>query len=1037
MLDVTNTLRAYPTMLRAALAACAISACNGSGDATPAEPPESSETSFETQWPGSAGDSRGAGAETHSADARSAAAVPASPAAFGNAGANGASRAIAEADIIQLHGDRLYALSRMSGVNVVDVSDPAQLRLLGSFTDTRDAEPFEMYLREDVALVMFAGWGKYVEVQSAGEDQQPAYAFVQTSEVLALDVSDPAQITALGSYEIPGGISDSRIVGDVLYVIGYQDGHCWNCDEAGAQTTVVSLDVADPRAIAQIDALSFRDDDNSWGWNRRSVTVTAERMYVAGPEYGNGGPVGSSIQVVDISDPGGDMTLGATVEAAGEISSRWQMDEHQGVLRVISQPPSWRLTDPPVIQTFEVISSGEITALGRADMRLPRPEQLQSVRFDGPRAYAITFERTDPLFTIDLSDPATPRQVGELEIPGFVYHMEPRGDRVVGLGFDQANAEGSITVSIFDVSDMAQPSMLDRVNFGGAWGHLPEDQDRIHKVFRVLDEHGLILVPHTGYDGAQGECDRGSNGAVQLVDFSSDDLTLRGSLPSRGEARRAFLADEHVFTVNDQQVESFDIADRAAPTLRGSLALARHVTRALPLSGDLVARFTDDWWSDSLALDFVRAEDAHRPAAALGQIDLQTLVQQTDLCHGYTWVQDAFADGDSLIVLYQTENWSQVDAKREHGVLVIDASNPEAPRVVGQAGWELTEPWWTYDGFWAHGIPISNRGTARFEGGLAVMEARWIDDSSDHGREEIRLRIVDLRDPSNIETRTLALPGRHGYAGLNVSGTTLVTSHFEPIADRDASRFFLDRIDVSDPGAPLLRDPVNVPGVVMHYSAQEDYAVTMDLLRTRVEDVTWEQCAERFSSFELENYDYRTENGDCLGYQQVLRLVSLEGDVARLRDSHDIDVHENLRRLELGAGRLVGTIGRGGSYGRGPGLAIADCLGPCGFGYETAEPERLLVLSGFGEGELRTGTLELSADADPWYGWWGASGLVAAGQRALVTTHGELAIIDLTDAEHPVLERTAPFSGHAQAVEVAGDRVVLALGTQGCRVVDM
>ena len=72
---------------------------------------------------------------------------------------------------------------------------------------------------------------------------------------------------------------------------------------------------------------------------------------------------------------------------------------------------------------------------------------------DGERAYAITFEQTDPLFTIDLSDPASPMQRGALEIPGFVYHMEPRGDRLIGLGFDQGNPDGAITVSLFDVSD--------------------------------------------------------------------------------------------------------------------------------------------------------------------------------------------------------------------------------------------------------------------------------------------------------------------------------------------------------------------------------------------------------------------------------------------------------------------------------------------------------------------------------------------------------------------------------------------------------
>jgi hypothetical protein len=319
------------------------------------------------------------------------------------------------------------------------------------------------------------------------------------------------------------------------------------------------------------------------------------------------------------------------------------------------------------------------------------------------------------------------------------------------------------------------------------------------------------------------------------------------------------------------------------------------------------------------------------------------------------------------------------------------------------------------------------------------METRWVEDSRGTGHEEFRLRVVDMRDPSDMNVRTVALPSRNGYTGLSVSGSTLVTSHFEAIAGRDASRFYLDRIDVSDPSAPELQEPVNVPGVVMHYDAGQRHAVTVDLLRTRVADLTWQQCAERFATHEFLDEDWQTPEGECLGYQQIVRLVSVDGDVAYLQDSHEIDIERGLRRLEAADGSLVATLGSDGGYygGRGGPAISIDCFGPCGFAYEAAEPEQLLVLSGFADGELRTGTLELSASADPWYGWWGASHLVAAGKRALVTTRGELAIIDLEDAEHPAIERIEPFSGYANSLEVSGDRVVLALGTQGCRVVDM
>jgi uncharacterized secreted protein with C-terminal beta-propeller domain len=363
-----------------------------------------------------------------------AAAVPTSGKA--NAGAaedsDSGNRAIAEADVIQLDGDRLFALSRVAGLAVVDASDPSALKLLGRYREL-SGTPFEMYLRGDVAILMFTGWSQYEK----GTDG--SYSYVTTSKIVAVDVADPTAIAPLGTFDVPGSISDSRIVGDVLYVVGYEDGYCWRCDVNKPTTTVSSLNLADPREMRKVDQLRYDDSNDQWSW-QRSITVTDQRMYVAGPEYGNNGPIGSTIQVIDISDAGGDLVPGATLEARGQISSRWQMDEYDGVLRVVSQSPAWSTTDPPQLQTFKIISSKEFQPLAKLDIVIPARESLQSARFDGPRGYLITAERKDPLFTLDLSDPAKPKQVGELVMPGFVYHMEPRGDRVLGLGFDHGLA---------------------------------------------------------------------------------------------------------------------------------------------------------------------------------------------------------------------------------------------------------------------------------------------------------------------------------------------------------------------------------------------------------------------------------------------------------------------------------------------------------------------------------------------------------------------------------------------------------------------
>ena len=64
-------------------------------------------------------------------------------------------------------------------------------------------------------------------------------------------------------------------------------------------------------------------------------------------------------------------------------------------------------------------------------------EQIQSVRWFDDLAVLVTFRQTDPLYTIDLSDPTHPRLLGALKIPGFSSYLHPIGDdRLLGLGSD-------------------------------------------------------------------------------------------------------------------------------------------------------------------------------------------------------------------------------------------------------------------------------------------------------------------------------------------------------------------------------------------------------------------------------------------------------------------------------------------------------------------------------------------------------------------------------------------------------------------------
>lgn len=487
--------------------------------------------------------------------------------------AGDAQRAITEADIVQIDDQkgRLYAMSRSGSLAIVDVSTPGRLALLGKIRVA--GEPFEMYRRGDTILAMTNGGLRAdgsLEAATSDESAPPTRDLSVGAVVSALDVSDAKSVRMIEAFKVSGEIADSRVVGNVLYLATYETGTCWQCTQ-GPRTLVTSFDVSRSSALVPVDQVAFPGPqsttfDAAWStpW-KRSIVVTPERMYVGGFAETSSSTTEGRIEVLDIRDPSGRLVRAGYLETAGPIMSRWQLDEFQGVVRVISQRGAGSTSNGtayPEIETFRVGDSG-FAALGRATMKLPRQEGLKTVRFDGNRAYAITFNQTDPLFALDLSDPARPLQRGELQMPGWMFHLVPRGDRVIGLGLDRTDSQGSLNVSLFDVSDMATPKLIQRVPFGPTGLYedyqitnavIAEDQDRIQKAFSVSSD-GLVAVPFSGKSSCSG-----NDSGVQLMELRGDSLAKRALLPISGNPRRALRHQAELLAVSDSHVRAFSLS---------------------------------------------------------------------------------------------------------------------------------------------------------------------------------------------------------------------------------------------------------------------------------------------------------------------------------------------------------------------------------------------------------------------------------------------------------------------------------------------
>ncbi len=446
-------------------------------------------------------------------------------------------------------------------------------------------------------------------------------------------------------------------------------------------------------------------------------------------------------------------------------------------------------------------------------------------------------------------------------MPGFVYYMDPRGDRLIGLGFDQGNEEGGLTVSLFDVSDLTTPTMIDRVNFGGQWGNLAEDQNRIHKSFQVLDSEELILVPFSGNSCTETDSCTVYTflSGVQLINWADDALTLAGVAESQGLARRALLHKDRLLTMSDERLESFDIADRDAPESKSQVSLAQIVNQ-LDVSGDSIVRLGTNYWTQQgLEVTVSSLDDlvGLEPGVTVELPDINT-----QECNRYTYLERTLTGDERVYYVYRSYNYDDVSKSDEIRVTTLDVADPNAPSVVGDAALGFA-PQYQYNY-----VPgMVDNGLGGVVVGDSLVFTNHAIERNDLGfitKNESALEVVDFSDPAAPVHTSLGLPASLGSTSLLKSGDVVATSHFVTSpTNPDNVRFYLDRIDFADAANPVVKAPVNIPGSLLAYDAESNRALTLDYRYVEIDDISPKQCYEvEFGTFATENASWTSWEDD-------------------------------------------------------------------------------------------------------------------------------------------------------------------------------
>lgn len=398
-------------------------------------------------------------------------------------------------------------------------------------TDTAEQTAAVATLRRSWNFITF---NETVADDSATEERASLlwhYPVESGVEVTLYDVTDPTTPNEAWSLALDGDLLGSRKIGNMLYLVSsfIPNGLPLDYTASSTQERMENEDLIAQTAVAQLlpkyrindgaaqalnsaaDCLVSESTDSTTG-HLNLVNITAidlaSRQVVesiclntlvqgiyASPtniylgvsdssRFWSGATSLTVIHKFSLSTQGVDYAATGAAKGSLEWSSpSFRMDEYEDNLRLVTttRDENWIpehhltvLSHTPGTQTLlplaQLPSNSRPQAIGKPN------EDIYAVRFNGDKAYIVTFERIDPLYVVDLSNPTDPMLVGELEVPGFSTYLHPVGDHYlfgVGNDTDATGIQSGVKMSLFDIRDTSQPQLVNSLVFGD-WGTYSE-----------------------------------------------------------------------------------------------------------------------------------------------------------------------------------------------------------------------------------------------------------------------------------------------------------------------------------------------------------------------------------------------------------------------------------------------------------------------------------------------------------------------------------------------------------------------------------
>ncbi len=413
-----------------------------------------------------------------------------------------------EADIVKTDGEYLYVVSG-NRVVIIQAYLAEEAQILSEIE--LEGMPMGIFINED-RLIIFEGGAFHYDMPVMRETYMPYWS--SRTLIKIYDVSDRLSPSLQRELSSDGNYVSSRMIGEYVYLVTNKpvyekdgdpdlprihiDGeeqeipaediyYCDVYDHFYMFTSIIAINTQGDSEAPTVETILLGASSNLY--------VSRDNIYLTFPVWGWVMWESQKTAIHRIEIDGSAINYVASGEVPGMVLNQFSMDEHDGYFRVATTTHGRESLNHVYVLDME-----DLAVVGSLENLAPT-ERIYSARFMGDRAYLVTFEIIDPLFVIDLKDPHNPEVLGELKITGYSGYLHPYDENhLIGIGKEAEESDdgtfalfGGVKISLFDVSDVSKPRLVDDYEIGDRGTESPVLWD--HKAFLFDRARNLMVLP--------------------------------------------------------------------------------------------------------------------------------------------------------------------------------------------------------------------------------------------------------------------------------------------------------------------------------------------------------------------------------------------------------------------------------------------------------------------------------------------------------------------------------------------------------------